>query len=168
MTYTLSEAVELTGLNAQRIVHLIERHKLLIPSKEYWGKREIYAFSDEDLRIIRTYVKLIRLGYKNSEAVEKTRNFRVYQQVARKFFLALKSGNKKELLKSLFELPGYDKKDLSVLIAIESMEKTMTDIAVDESYTADSSMLETIQSLRREVGKELFFLIQLTVDTDWL
>lgn len=167
MSYSVSDVAALSGLSVQVVIHLIERHKLLVPTKEKWGNREVMAFSDEDLKMFKIYVKLIRLGYKNSQAVEKTRHIETYKSVAQEFFHALATQDRVKILESLQSLPSVERVKLDLLTEIDGRNVSLVDVASRYGYGFEKDVVEDLRDIRTVIGREFFFLLQLATDPEW-
>lgn len=87
--YRISHLSALFGRENSFFVHLIERHKILVPARVKYGEREVYAFSECDIERIRRVLWLQSLGFKIGEIAEIMGDQDAYQQNADEVYDAL-------------------------------------------------------------------------------
>lgn len=166
-TYRLSQVAEITGLTAPYIVNLINRHRIINPTRDaQYGSREVYAFTQEDVDTLKKVANGLSLGYSITEIAEILKHEDVYEQLVEPLITAqtqwLQERDElawQEVVDTFTRFPSLDDKERWVL-GLREHRLSLIECAAELGLESEKEVKELLDSAYRKIGEELFLILR--------
>ncbi len=164
----LTSAAEIESnyeISRQYLILLINRHKLLSPSKRLKGDREVYDFQQEDIARIAHYADLRDLGYKIGEIEDIMGNQDYFDALADDFYCVLhdwwNQGGRtawRRLVESVIDVPGMEELEKEALYNMLD-GRSFEQCADILNLNSTDDVRQLITKAQNRIGQFLFRLL---------